>query len=171
VGKVASGCEIKAAYKQRAMAWHPDKHDSAELKERAEEQFKLLGEALAVLGEPLAKQCVRPCPLCCPLPALQLASHAHAGVSRFTCTVDMNARDGIPAVTRMTLRCLAHAVLPRMGCTVHAGVERCGMGISRLYDEGHDKAAIEERLQAAERAARENPNDRHRRHGGGGCSS
>ena len=43
------------------------------------------------------------------------------------------------------------------------------MCICRLYDEGHDKAAIEERVQAAERAARENPNDRNRRHGG--CSS
>jgi len=62
VGKVASGSEIKAAYKQRALAWHPDKHDSAELKARAEEQFKLLGDALAVLGEPLPKQCVRRCP-------------------------------------------------------------------------------------------------------------
>jgi hypothetical protein len=41
VPRVASGAEIRAAYKQRALAWHPDKHDSPELKQRAEEQFKV----------------------------------------------------------------------------------------------------------------------------------
>ena len=75
---MASGSEIKAAYKQRALAWHPDKHDSAELKARAEEQFKLLGDALAVLGEPLPKQCVRRLPVSAPrFPSLHTRSAAN----------------------------------------------------------------------------------------------
>eukprot|EP00238_Polyblepharides_amylifera_P008005 CAMPEP_0196578772 /NCGR_PEP_ID=MMETSP1081-20130531/7610_1 /TAXON_ID=36882 /ORGANISM="Pyramimonas amylifera, Strain CCMP720" /LENGTH=563 /DNA_ID=CAMNT_0041898089 /DNA_START=331 /DNA_END=2023 /DNA_ORIENTATION=+ len=55
VPKLASAMEVKAAYKQRAMEWHPDKHDSDELKERAEEQFKLLGEGLEILSSEMKR--------------------------------------------------------------------------------------------------------------------
>ena len=44
--------EIKAAYKQRALEWHPDKHThSEEARLAAEAHFKLLGEALEILGD------------------------------------------------------------------------------------------------------------------------
>jgi hypothetical protein len=44
--------EIKSAYKQRALEYHPDKHTESEGARRAaEEKFKLLGEALEILGD------------------------------------------------------------------------------------------------------------------------
>ena len=52
VPSIASGVEIKHAYKQQALVWHPDKHaDSEEHRKAAEERFKLLGEALEILGD------------------------------------------------------------------------------------------------------------------------
>ena len=52
VPSVASQMEIKAAYKQRALEWHPDKHtESEEARAAAEGRFKLLGEALEILGD------------------------------------------------------------------------------------------------------------------------
>lgn len=92
VPSVASVVEIKGAYKQRALEWHPDKHtESAEATAKAEAHFKLLGEALEILGDEMSR---------------------------------------------------------------------------KLYNEGYDKAAIEERVQAATRAARD-----HNKDGccGGGC--
>ena len=52
VSSIASGVEIKHAYKQQALVWHPDKHsDSEEHRSQAEAHFKLLGEALEILGD------------------------------------------------------------------------------------------------------------------------
>jgi len=90
---VASSIEIKAAYKQAALLWHPDKHNtSEEARLAAEARFKLLGEALEILGDEMSR---------------------------------------------------------------------------KLFNEGYDKAAIEERVQAASRAARDHNKDGCC--GGGGC--
>jgi len=52
VPTVASSLEIKAAYKARALEWHPDKHTQSEVaRAAAESKFKLLGEALEILGD------------------------------------------------------------------------------------------------------------------------
>jgi len=56
VGKVASQMEIKKQYKVRAMDLHPDRFSSREKytdeqRKNAEEQFKLLGEALEILTD------------------------------------------------------------------------------------------------------------------------
>jgi len=52
VPSIASTLEIKAAYKQRALEWHPDKHTaSEEARLKAEAHFKLLGEALEILSD------------------------------------------------------------------------------------------------------------------------
>merc|ERR1711871_560415 len=52
VPSIASQIEIKAAYKQRALEWHPDKHtETEEARATAEAKFKLLGEALEILGD------------------------------------------------------------------------------------------------------------------------
>merc|ERR1719198_362067 len=49
---IASALEIKAAYKARALEWHPDKHTASEAaRQTAEARFKLLGEALEILGD------------------------------------------------------------------------------------------------------------------------
>ena len=88
--------DVKVAYKQRAMEFHPDRlppDASPEKRAEAEAAFKLIGEALDILSDPLKKS---------------------------------------------------------------------------LYDEGYDKAAIEERAAAAARAAREQ--SRHGHSAGGGCS-
>mmetsp|Transcript_82929 Transcript_82929/g.165535 ORF Transcript_82929/g.165535 Transcript_82929/m.165535 type:complete len:370 (-) Transcript_82929:134-1243(-) len=91
---IASALEIKAAYKQRALEWHPDKHtESAEAREKAEAHFKLLGEALEILTDDFQR---------------------------------------------------------------------------KLYNEGYDKEAIAERVQAANRAAN-NHNKDGCCSGGGGC--
>jgi DnaJ family protein C protein 7 len=53
VGSVASEKEIRAAYKQQALKWHPDRFSEkgeAERKE-AEEKFKELGDALELLTD------------------------------------------------------------------------------------------------------------------------
>lgn len=93
VPSVASQLEIKAAYKQRALECHPDKHaHSEEARLAAEQTFKLLGEALEVLGDDFQR---------------------------------------------------------------------------KLYNEGYDKAAIAERVQAANRAA--SSHDKDGCCGGGGC--
>ena len=57
-GKVASVPEVKQAYKQRCMEWHPDRHanSSDEDKEKAEVNFKLLGEALEVMEDTMKRQ-------------------------------------------------------------------------------------------------------------------
>ena len=52
VPSIASQLEIKGAYKARALEGHPDEHsESPEATEAAEATFKLLGEALEVLGD------------------------------------------------------------------------------------------------------------------------
>jgi DnaJ family protein C protein 7 len=58
VPKVASVVEIKTAYKQRAKELHPDKHADKSVAEVAEfeKQFKLMGDALDVLGDPMKRQ-------------------------------------------------------------------------------------------------------------------
>mmetsp|Transcript_6797 Transcript_6797/g.17388 ORF Transcript_6797/g.17388 Transcript_6797/m.17388 type:complete len:587 (-) Transcript_6797:22-1782(-) len=51
---VATEGEVKTAYKARAMEWHPDRHsggDTGVSREDAEQRFKLVGEALEVLGD------------------------------------------------------------------------------------------------------------------------
>jgi len=94
ISKISTENEIKVAYKNKALEYHPDKQvdkTDAEKKE-AEEKFKVLGEVLEILTDPMRR---------------------------------------------------------------------------KLYDEGYDKEAIEERVKAANRAARE-----HKKDGccGGGCS-
>ena len=49
VTKTSSEAEIKKAYKKLAIKWHPDKNLSN--KERAEEEFKKITEAYAVLSD------------------------------------------------------------------------------------------------------------------------
>lgn len=99
VPSIASGVEIKQAYKQQALVWHPDKHSDSEVhRAAAEERFKLLGEALEILGDEFQR---------------------------------------------------------------------------KLYNEGYDKAAIQERVQAANRSAsnfdRDGCCNRGGGCGGGGC--
>eukprot|EP00756_Hemistasia_phaeocysticola_P028331 Hpha_TRINITY_DN16170_c0_g11::TRINITY_DN16170_c0_g11_i1::g.8759::m.8759/K09527/DNAJC7; DnaJ homolog subfamily C member 7 len=89
VSSVATEAEVRAAYRQRALVFHPDRLEpdaSAEVKAKAEAEFKVLGDALEVLTNDFAR---------------------------------------------------------------------------RLWDEGHDKKAIEERIRAAEEAARRNPRGKH----------
>lgn len=52
---VASVLEIKNAYKMRALEWHPDRHDSEDLRARAEEKFKLIGEGLEILSDEMKR--------------------------------------------------------------------------------------------------------------------
>lgn len=54
VSRDAGDSEIKKAYRKGAMEWHPDKWQSNEDadKEKAEEKFKEIGEAFAVLSDP-----------------------------------------------------------------------------------------------------------------------
>mmetsp|Transcript_17213 Transcript_17213/g.25751 ORF Transcript_17213/g.25751 Transcript_17213/m.25751 type:complete len:498 (-) Transcript_17213:146-1639(-) len=42
---------IKKAYREQALAWHPDKHTGEEEKEKAEKQFQLVAEAYEVLSD------------------------------------------------------------------------------------------------------------------------
>ena len=53
VSENASKDEIRKAYKKLAIKWHPDKNP--ENKEEAEEKFKALSEAYAVLSDPKKK--------------------------------------------------------------------------------------------------------------------
>ncbi len=48
VDKDASQADIKKAYRQKALKWHPDRNESAE----AEEKFKAINEAYQVLSDP-----------------------------------------------------------------------------------------------------------------------
>ncbi len=58
VSSLASEMEIKKAYKQKALQWHPDKWTTAteEEKKKAQEQFQLLGEALEILCDDFKRQ-------------------------------------------------------------------------------------------------------------------
>ena len=55
VSRVASEGEVKAGYRAQALVWHPDKAEVGS-KAAAEERFKLLGEALKILGNPMRRQ-------------------------------------------------------------------------------------------------------------------
>lgn len=52
INKDATQDDIKRAYRQLAMKWHPDKHvsDSEQDKKKAEDKFKALSEAYEILG-------------------------------------------------------------------------------------------------------------------------
>ena len=58
VSSIASEREIKAAYRMQSLAHHPDRHSSSTQTQRAaaEEKFKMLQEALAILEDPLKRQ-------------------------------------------------------------------------------------------------------------------
>lgn len=51
VSRKATLKEIKKAYRELALQWHPDKHKGEEEKERAEKQFQLVAEAYEVLSD------------------------------------------------------------------------------------------------------------------------
>jgi DnaJ-class molecular chaperone len=52
VSPIASELEIKNAYKQKALEWHPDKHsETEEARLKAEQMFKDIGEAYDVLHD------------------------------------------------------------------------------------------------------------------------
>lgn len=51
VGRRATAKEIKKAYRELALQWHPDKHSGEEEKEKAEKQFQLVAEAYEVLSD------------------------------------------------------------------------------------------------------------------------
>ncbi|MBQ7210744.1 MAG: molecular chaperone DnaJ [Paludibacteraceae bacterium] len=58
VSKTATADEIKKAYRQKAIQYHPDKYSQASEKERseAEEKFKEAAEAYSVLSDPEKRQ-------------------------------------------------------------------------------------------------------------------
>ena len=51
VSRKASGKEIKKAYREQALVWHPDKHSGEEEKEKAEVKFQLVAEAYEILSD------------------------------------------------------------------------------------------------------------------------
>eukprot|EP01035_Chromulina_nebulosa_P017709 gene17709-23301_t len=51
VSRKATQKEIKKAYRELAMQWHPDKHQGEEEKEKAEKQFQQIAEAHEVLTD------------------------------------------------------------------------------------------------------------------------
>lgn len=51
VSRRASQKEIKKAYRDKALQWHPDKHSGEEEKEKAEKQFQLVAEAYEILSD------------------------------------------------------------------------------------------------------------------------
>ena len=51
VARKATQKEIKKAYREQALIWHPDKHTGEEEKEKAEKQFQLVAEAYEVLQD------------------------------------------------------------------------------------------------------------------------
>jgi len=57
ISESASEPEIKAAYKKKALEWHPDKHGQAEeeLQAKAVEMFNMVGEAQEILTHPRKK--------------------------------------------------------------------------------------------------------------------
>src|SRR3989339_1788775 len=50
LSKSASSAEIKAAYRKKALEWHPDRHQGTD-KEEAERKFKEINEAYQVLSD------------------------------------------------------------------------------------------------------------------------
>lgn len=48
--------EIKKAYREKALEWHPDKHTGEEEKEKAEKQFQLVAEAYEILSDDEKRQ-------------------------------------------------------------------------------------------------------------------
>lgn len=55
VSKNATAEELKRAYRQQALKWHPDKH-AGEAKKEAEEKFKKVNQAYEVLKDPQKRQ-------------------------------------------------------------------------------------------------------------------
>ncbi|MBI4130750.1 DnaJ domain-containing protein [Candidatus Roizmanbacteria bacterium] len=55
VSKNATAEELKKAYRQQALAWHPDKH-AGDSKKEAEQQFKEINQAYEVLRDPQKRQ-------------------------------------------------------------------------------------------------------------------
>jgi molecular chaperone DnaJ len=55
VPRDADGEHIKKAYRRLAQEWHPDKHGQDEKQREAEEKFKEISEAYAVLSDPEKK--------------------------------------------------------------------------------------------------------------------
>jgi len=51
IGRRATQKEIKKAYRDQALQWHPDKHSGEDEKEKAEKQFQLVAEAYEVLSD------------------------------------------------------------------------------------------------------------------------
>lgn len=51
VSRKATLKEIKKAYREQALQWHPDKHTGEDEKERAEKQFQLVAEAYEILSD------------------------------------------------------------------------------------------------------------------------
>jgi DnaJ family protein C protein 3 len=51
VSRKATPKEIKKAYREQALQWHPDKHSGEEDKEKAEKQFQLVAEAYEILSD------------------------------------------------------------------------------------------------------------------------
>lgn len=56
VTRKATVKEIKKAYREMALKWHPDKHNGEEEKEKAEKQFQLVAEAYEVLEDAEKRQ-------------------------------------------------------------------------------------------------------------------
>lgn len=51
VSRKATTKDIKKAYREQALQWHPDKHSGDEEKEKAEKQFQLVAEAYEILSD------------------------------------------------------------------------------------------------------------------------
>lgn len=56
ISRRATQKEIKKAYRELALVWHPDKHKGEEEKEKAEKQFQLVAEAYEVLSDDEKRQ-------------------------------------------------------------------------------------------------------------------
>jgi len=56
VSRKATMKDIKKAYREGALKWHPDKHKGDDEKERAEKQFQLVAEAYEVLSDEEKRQ-------------------------------------------------------------------------------------------------------------------
>merc|ERR1719336_236220 len=56
VSKDATEKELTKAYRKAAMKWHPDRHQDEKAKERAEKNFKKIGEAYTVLKDPKTRE-------------------------------------------------------------------------------------------------------------------
>ena len=51
VSRKATSKEIKKAYREQALQWHPDKHEGEEEKAKAQVQFQKVAEAYEVLSD------------------------------------------------------------------------------------------------------------------------